>query len=456
MNLRITALTLTAALIAPTALTAQMTQHASLTTWSHSGGSPAWTDNVTMPTTLPAADFKTVDQLNSTTVLSYTGQISGLKAGWYVVAARIMKFKDEKGAADLSIEAIAANGVTKRFLPAAHSLGPQNATTKVYARINKWVWTPAVTFQVKASSGSAIIRIQNADTKITKQNYYFDSFRIGKIPEGKALIYESLTLNTFRSTWAGTYHTRMNPQPLSAFGVDNKLVGVWWLAFGRFGEADKIVLQPGNYSFNFKMLVSSGTKSDLFYRINIGGAGWVKRTWLATDQPTGKWALTPNYSFQVTAKDTEVKFNLENTSSAYKSGYEFDAFILRKGAYDSEGTACSSSLGKVTMNGNIPQLAEPFTMEVANCPTAAIFFFGAQSTKIDLTPAGMPGCTLYTLPILSLAAVAQNNVATLTFPVSNQTSLLGATWINQALVLDTKANKPGLVTSNAMKALIAN
>ena len=68
----------------------------------------------------------------------------------------------------------------------------------------------------------------------------------------------------------------------------------------------------------------------------------------------------------------------------------------------------------------------------------------------------MTGCTLYTMPVISLAAVATKNVASLSLPLSNQTSLLGARWINQALVLDAKANKAGLVTSNAMKALIAN
>jgi len=450
-------LSLVGAALLAAPLTAQLTHHGSLTTWAHTGGSPSWTDNVTLPTTLPKSEFKTVDQLNSTTLLSYTGRVTQLKPGWYVATARIMKFKDEKGAADLSIEAIGGNGLTKRMLPAAHSIGPKDKKTGKYTRVGKWIWTPGVTFQVKASAPSVILRITNTDTKVTKQNYYFDSFRVGRIPEGKALLYESLTLSTFRSTWGSPYHTRMNPATTSAFGVDNKLNYVWWLWFARFGEAQKIVLQPGTYTFNFRMhtpLLSN--LGDLKYAVRVGTSKAVTRTWAAADQPVSQWTLTPNFSFVVTAKDTEVGFSMGNTSSAQKSNYEYDAFILRKGAYEPSGLPCKSSLGSVILDGNIPQLGEPWSASVRNCPTAAIFMFGVQSTKIDLSKAGMNGCSLYTMPLISIAAVATKNVASLTIPIGIQKTLIGAQWINQALVLDTKANKVGLVTSNAMKALITN
>jgi hypothetical protein len=91
--------------------------------------------------------------------------------------------------------------------------------------------------------------------------------------------------------------------------------------------------------------------------------------------------------------------------------------MIRRGAFDVTGTPCNSSLGPVNLSGNIPQLGEPFTIEVDNAPTAAAFLLGLQSVNVDLTAAGMTGCTLHTLPSLVIPAAAVSNVATMTIPM---------------------------------------
>jgi sugar lactone lactonase YvrE len=68
---------------------------------------------------------------------------------------------------------------------------------------------------------------------------------------------------------------------------------------------------------------------------------------------------------------------------------------------------------------------------------------------LDLTGAGMPGCTLYVLPVvLTLPFATSSTTASIPFTVPNDPSLIGGRMDVQAMVVRPGANAAGVVTSN--------
>ena len=438
------ALVLVATISTATQATAQSKVFESLTGWTHLGTTPEWTDNVTNN----ASPFGKVDQLNSTKNLSYTKNFI-LEPGTYVAPARLMKFKDQTGVAPIEVSVAGSAGSATTTLPVFEQ------------KTDKWVFTPAVTFTLK-TKGVAIFAIKNGNTSITKQNYYFDSFRIGLVPEGEVFMYQSLTHNTWFSVHSSPWHSKNTADKDSAFGEVNKLNTVWWLEFRSWKTdanknrvSNRLKLQPGTYTWNIRMKRTGGTNNLLLETSTaVGGGKFDKKTWTNFKPAQNQWVLSPNHTFVVTQKDTTVDFRFWDIRSTVKSGYLFDAFVLRKGAFEPFGTACTSSLGVTTLSANPPSLGGTFTMKVDNAPGGVLFAIGVKKINLDLTAAGMPNCFLRVDPIFVVGANAQNGIATLPITVPPTASLKGVTFLTQALTADPKINAFGGVMTNGATVVV--
>ncbi len=445
-----------AAVLLTGAVQAQVVFEESMTNWAHAG-STGWTDNVTVAGSKGAK----VDRLDSVAVLNYTRTVNKLKKGHYVATVRIQKFKSTTGTAPLTFEVLNSSKSKEVTIPFSQ-YGEKNKL------LNKWSWIQTVVFSVPADNAPIIFRLSNLDAKLTKTNYYFDWFKVGRIPEGKVLKYQSLDWSyaPWSGAWQGSRYFKDHvAEKTSAFGEVAEPNGLSWMEHHSYYGWNKtqpkhdMILQPGTYTYNYRVFVpATSTRTfTLQHLVNSGTSpSWVKRAWGPKEHRTNAWQLTPNISFVVTKANTPVRFIFKDTNSGAKFQYKLDSFMVRRGSFDVSGTPCKSSLGLVSLTGNMPQTGEPFTVSANNAPLVAVFMIGASTLQVDLSSAGMTGCTLYTSPLLNLPAVSVKNVATLSFPLPNNTALIGVKFREQALVLDSKANKFGAALSGVATGLIQN
>ncbi len=427
---------------------AQVVFEEAMTQWAHSPVA-GFTDDFT----LAGSKGGKVDRLDSVTSFTYTRTLTTLKKGHYVATVRMMKFMDNVGVAPIDFE-VFSSGQRKTSVTIAHS-----------QFTDRWVYCQSVAFSVPADNAPVLFRLFNSDTTKTKQNYYFDWFKIGQTAV-KAIEYQSLDYDyaPWSGAWLGNATWFMNhvPEASSAFGEVAEPIGVNWLEHKSFygwsatDPAHDLVLQPGVYTMNHRVYVPATGLWALDIMHNINSAGFVTRTWAIAEQKTSQWQLTPNVSFRVTQANTGLRFIFRNIATGSKLGYKLDSFLLRRGAFDVSGTSCKSTVGDVHLTGDVPQLGEAFTIEVSGVPSIAVSMIGAQKVTVDLTAAGAPGCTLYTLPLLTIGLPATANVAKRSFVVPTDSALLGATWFEQVLVLDASANQIGFVTSEVAEAIIDN
>jgi hypothetical protein len=422
----------------PTIAPAQSVRHESLTDWVHTGGPPAWTDDV--PNT--GAEFGKVDQLNASTDLTFTSGTLLLNAGTFRASARLAKFQDAVGAAPIDF-LVLLNGqpVKQVTLPVADQT------------IDQFVRTPELTFSVLVPNTAVRFLLLNTDPTVTKQNYWFDSFQLGEIDQiGPVLLIESLG-RSWSKSWGQPYFLGMQPDPSSIYASSELLAYVWWLDW----HSKTIVLQPGTYTCNVRARKNTDTGGSypLDLKVVIGGVTQ-SVTWTVAEQVVNRYVWTQDLAFDVTQPNTQVQFRFEDiVSGLRKANYSFDAFALRSGAYSTTGAACASSLGPVTIHGNPPQIGEPFTVRVRNVPSNGALLYGLRSQAIDLTAIGMNGCFLYTTPDATLGIQGVNGVAEATFVVPANPALAGGVIYNQAVVFAPGQNTLGLVASNRGKGEIS-
>ncbi len=131
------------------------------------------------------------------------------------------------------------------------------------------------------------------------------------------------------------------------------------------------------------------------------------------------------------------------------------------------GLACAGSAGTPTLtSGALPKLGATTTALVDHVPPAIPFAFMAVglsrtqwalgSLPTLLTGFGMPGCRLYTSADLLVVIPATAGVATWSFPVPLQPSLVGEAFYLQGVTFDPAANPMGLATSNAATLVVGN
>ncbi len=445
---------LAAALLAPAA-TSQTVLYESLTGWTHAGGAPNWSDDVTAS----GSEFPKVDQLNSTTTLQYSSKAVSLKKGSYVITFRVMKFKDNTGVAPLTSEAIVGGKKYSIETPAKRIQIPVDPKTGKL-KSPRWVWTDPLTFYVDQPVVNVVFFLKNTDTKITKQNFYFDAVILGRVRDDKIVACYSMTLHC-STTWGMPYTLRGKKEKTSPFGridhVQNQGggTGLWWFHW----NTRPILLQPGVYTANVRAMkdTTPATQAiDLFTKVN--GVKY-KVTWGTSDQPLNKWVLTPGLTFKVTQPNTPVTLVFQSLSGS-KNNYSLDYFLIRKGGFRTFGRGGITTPGFLTLKGDIPKLGQTLKIEVHYALKTAFLLFGRKELNppMDLTPLGMGRCYLYTMPFSITPGVNpnKNNVAVFAFNIPNSTALIGASWINQALAVDKPMfiNRVGIVTSNAAEVTI--
>jgi hypothetical protein len=425
------------ALLAP-ALSAQLTQTESLTNFTHVGTAPNWTDD------LPNSDSRhgIVDRLNSIDNLQYVGQTMMLQPGTYVFSARLMKIQDQVGVADIQMIVIASG-------PSANGVLPASAQPT-----DTWVQSPYLSVSITQAQPVTVV-LQNTDTTVLKQNYLFDEVTVGRVELGPLVHYSSMT--DWPHAWGNDPRYFAGPvaDPDSADGRAEHLLGVWWLEFMPLS----VSLPPGLYTANvrLKKIGSASGASDVDLEVRLpAGSSRVTLTGIEASQALGTYVHTPDVIFTVNQGDTP-DFWFGNTQSTYKSGYHFDALIVRRGSFIPYGTGCRSSLGEVALSGTTPVIGEPYTQRVRNVPAAGgALAFGAASAQVDLTGVGMPGCTMWaSFDAIAPLVAGPGGIAEFSLLVPVNVALAGSELFSQALVFDPGINALGIAASNGARARIS-
>ncbi len=135
-------------------------------------------------------------------------------------------------------------------------------------------------------------------------------------------------------------------------------------------------------------------------------------------------------------------------------------------SYEQFGTGCAGSVGVPVLDaapGSLPRIDSTFTLQLTNLPAGntAFVIFGFSNTDwagiplpADLTPFGLPGCTVYLSVDAAFPVANPSGTAQFDLPIPNDPSLVGLTFFNQALVLDPGVNFFGAVVTNAGEGVI--
>jgi hypothetical protein len=124
------------------------------------------------------------------------------------------------------------------------------------------------------------------------------------------------------------------------------------------------------------------------------------------------------------------------------------------------GSGCAGSAGTPAFSaaGQLPWLGDTFAVTVQPLPAVqpVVLFAGASDTMwnslplpLDLTPAGMPGCSLWASADVALPLLNTGGAAVWTLGIPNDPLLLGQSLYGQAFVLDPRANQLGAVAGDA-------
>jgi V8-like Glu-specific endopeptidase len=131
--------------------------------------------------------------------------------------------------------------------------------------------------------------------------------------------------------------------------------------------------------------------------------------------------------------------------------------------YKPFGQGCRGSAGIPTLSKvQTPEIAGTFKASANNLPGSSWLMFGSSKTKwngislpLSLGGVGAPGCSilvafdLFATPLSVVGSKAQ-----MSLNIPNDKRLLGVRFYNQVISLDSRANRLGLVLSNAAEGLI--
>ncbi len=136
--------------------------------------------------------------------------------------------------------------------------------------------------------------------------------------------------------------------------------------------------------------------------------------------------------------------------------------------YTSLGKGCQGSAGvpALAATSSGPIIAKPFVVNITNVPTKTntiLLLFGFSKTQWgslnlpwDMSPLGMPGCTLYASADVMVPLPSSNGGASLGLTVPNDSTLVNVFYFNQAYVPDQTLGPFGACMSNAAEAKIGS
>nr|HMQ23604.1 hypothetical protein [Planctomycetota bacterium] len=112
----------------------------------------------------------------------------------------------------------------------------------------------------------------------------------------------------------------------------------------------------------------------------------------------------------------------------------------------------AGSLGGVRLtNSGVPTINSSFNLNLSNAGASKIGILWLGGTQLNASLGAIaPGCTLYSSLDILLGAVVSNasGAGTIAFGLPNNLSLVGLTFYNQYIVLDSGANTLGITFSN--------
>jgi len=121
------------------------------------------------------------------------------------------------------------------------------------------------------------------------------------------------------------------------------------------------------------------------------------------------------------------------------------------------GTGCPGSGGTPALGsdqGSLPWIGQTFTARLANLGISTalnrpFLILGDSNAPLELSPLGMPGCSLYANPLVTLPLTNQGGTATWSVPIPNDPSYVGVSLYTQGFVTSPGSNPLGMVVSNA-------
>ncbi len=121
------------------------------------------------------------------------------------------------------------------------------------------------------------------------------------------------------------------------------------------------------------------------------------------------------------------------------------------------GVGCVGTHGVPSLTAlDAPRLGQSYTTTLSNLDPAinlAILMFGfTSSSGVSLAAYGMPLCSLFTTPDITLGVVGAGGTANWVWPTV--AGALGTSLYGQALAFDPGANAAGLTVSNAIRATV--
>ena len=451
--MRLLSLSLVLALTSTAA--AQQVTHESFTDtakWTHSA-SGTWNNGISELRSL----FNKVDKLVSATSFIYSRGVLTLDPGTYVAVARFAKITSATGAAPIDLKALVSGN-------------PLLTTPVPDQKVDSFIHTKAMYFTLTAKT-QVIFTLSNLDTTITKTNYLFDSFFVGKVERGRVVHIESLT-RRWGHAWRAPHYCKevadntatfgfveyLNPRYSSNCGTGSS--NLWWFRW----NSRPLSFLPGIHTgqMRIKKVNSTVGAHDLDFFIQTStdnGQTWTSgpiTVWKKDTHIVGQWVYSPAVSFNVTNPLHLYRFRLDSYKSgvSFKADYYFDSFEVRRGQFEPFGKSCMNG-GFAAMSGNVPQLNHKFDIEVNNLspfmPNVSMFL-GLSNPNFDLSQIGWTGCFQYSsLDIIVPMSVA-NQMATLSMTVPNDTNLIGLPFFTQAY--GPTGGK--IQTSNGVRGQIGN
>ena len=264
----------------PTTLSAQQMIHESLTgtPWGHTT-SGTWLNGIAES----RSAFGKVDHLVTATSFSYSRSPLILESGTYIAVARFAKMVNTTGTAPINLSMIIPTSKTLVTDVSSQTLG-------------SFIHTRALTFNLSAKS-SVLFSLSNLDTTMSKDDYYFDDFYVGKVAEGPIELIESLGRRWSHSHGAPHYIKEV-PDASSTFGFCDSLGpsqgnGLWW--FDWVSGVKQFSAGLHTFNLRIKKVTSLAGYADFDIWISEstdGGATWQagsKLQWDLTDHIVDKW-----------------------------------------------------------------------------------------------------------------------------------------------------------------------